>query len=189
MGLMIHSLGEIPASAQRGYFVYLLDYGWDEPLGEVLSKNFGRMADQASRNNAVVIRGVVGAHFADEVLSWHHVNGQSAEDILPAVLVTTKNPHEFHDGQGPLADGKQHHPPMLLVPLRDACKSTADVATLLDRLFADIRDGKQLSQFQIARELHRGKNGALADALILRPTISGVGIDLKQIYSWFMGRG
>jgi hypothetical protein len=77
---------------------------------------------------------------------------------------------------------------MLLVPLRDACKSTADVATLIERLFSDIRDGKELSNFQIAQELKRGKQGALADALILRPTVSGIGVDLKQIYEWFRGR-
>ncbi len=133
MGLMIHSLGEIPADAQRGYFVYLLDYGWDEPLGEVLFKNFDRMADQASRNNSVVLRGLVGSHFVDEVLSWHQVNGQPADKILPAILVTTRNPHDFRDAEMVKSnrDGNQH--PMLLVPLRDACKSTSDVATLIER--------------------------------------------------------
>ena len=34
MGLMIHSLGQLPADAHRDYYVYLLDYGWDEPLGD-----------------------------------------------------------------------------------------------------------------------------------------------------------
>ena len=43
IGLMIHSLGELPANVERGYFIYLLDYGWDEPLGEALLKNFDRM--------------------------------------------------------------------------------------------------------------------------------------------------
>ena len=188
MGLMIHSLGEIPADAQRGYFVYLLDYGWDEPLGEVLFKNFDRMADQASRNNSVVLRGLVGSHFVDEVLSWHQVNGQPADKILPAILVTTRNPHDFRNAEMAErnGDGKQH--PMLLVPLRDACKSTSDVATLIERMFSDIRDGKELSQFQISQEMQRGQKGALADALILRPTISGVGVDLKQIFTWFSVR-
>ena len=76
---------------------------------------------------------------------------------------------------------------MLLIPLRDACKSTPDVATLIERLFADIKEGKELSTFQIAREPRRGKRGALVDALILRPSVSGVGIDLKQIFAWFTG--
>ena len=184
MGLMIHSLGEVPTDAQRGYFVYLLDYGWHEPLGEVLFKNFDRMAEQASRNNSVVLRGLVGSHFVDEVLSWHHVNGQPADKILPAILVTTKNPHDFRIAEmtSRNKDGAQH--PMLLIPLREACKSTSDVATLIEKIFSDIRDGKELSQFQIAQEMHSGKKGALADALILRPTISGVGVDLKEIFRW-----
>ena len=187
MGLMIHSLGELPAEAHRGYYVYLLDYGWDEPLGAVLFRNFERMADQASRNNAVVIRGVVGEHFADEVLSHHHVNGQSAEDILPAILITTKNPHEFNDTHTARTVECEQHP-LVVIPLRNACETTADVATLIDRLFADIREGKHLSEFEIAKELERGKSGALANSLILRPTISGVGVDLKQMFKWFRGR-
>jgi len=80
MGLMIHSLGELPATVERGYYVYLLDYGWDEPLGDILARNFEKMAERASRQNAVVLRGVVGSHFSDEVLSWHQVNGQPGEE-------------------------------------------------------------------------------------------------------------
>ena len=38
MGLYVHSLGEIPTGAERAYYVYLLDYGWEEclamPFGE-----------------------------------------------------------------------------------------------------------------------------------------------------------
>ena len=54
------------------------------------------MADKASRQNAVILRGAVGAHFPDEILSWHHVNEQSGEEILPTILITTRNPHKFH---------------------------------------------------------------------------------------------
>lgn len=179
---MIHSLGEISADVQRGYYVYLLDYGWSEPLGEVLFSNIHRMADQASRNNAVVMRGVVGEHFADEVLSWHHVNGQPSDDMLPAILITTRNPNEFRAAESP--QPRSTHP-MLLIPLRNACETTSDVVSLIDRLFTDIRDGKELSHFQIAEEQKRGKHGAFADALILKPSISGVGIDLKQVFDWF----
>ncbi len=35
MGLRIHSLGQLPATVEREYYVYLLDYGWHEPLGVV----------------------------------------------------------------------------------------------------------------------------------------------------------
>lgn len=36
MGLMIHSLEEFPSEATRGYYIYVLDYGWDEPLSNAL---------------------------------------------------------------------------------------------------------------------------------------------------------
>lgn len=92
MGLYIHSLGEIPTGTERAYYIYLLDYGWKEALGNAVRANLLRMADMASRSNAVVIHGPRGVHFEDEVLSWHRVNGQDAKDILPAILITTRHP-------------------------------------------------------------------------------------------------
>ncbi|WP_221411237.1 hypothetical protein [Epilithonimonas xixisoli] len=56
MGLYISSLQHIPENANRNYFIYLLDYGWNEPLIEALEKNYDRMAQFAAENNAVVIK-------------------------------------------------------------------------------------------------------------------------------------
>jgi hypothetical protein len=95
--LYVHSLGEIPQSAERAYYIYLLDYGWEEDLAGAVRANLPKMADLASRSNAVVIHGPRGVHFEDEVLSWHHVNGQDAKDILPALLVTTRHPSTFRE--------------------------------------------------------------------------------------------
>jgi hypothetical protein len=39
MGLWVHSLGELPANAERAYYIYVLDFGWDEPLGRALNQN------------------------------------------------------------------------------------------------------------------------------------------------------
>jgi hypothetical protein len=97
MGLYVHSLGEIPIGAERAYYVYLLDYGWEEPLGSAVRANLARMADLASRSDAVVIHGPRGVHFEDEVLSWHRVNGEDAGDILPAILITTRHPSTFRE--------------------------------------------------------------------------------------------
>lgn len=36
MGLYVQSLNNIPQSAHRDYYIYLLDYGWSEPLGNAL---------------------------------------------------------------------------------------------------------------------------------------------------------
>ena len=88
MGLPVNSLFEIPFEARRQYYIYLLDYGWHEPLSEVLSQNFTHMAEIASKNNAVVIRSSErGDHFSDEVFSWHGINGE--DDYCPQFLLQT----------------------------------------------------------------------------------------------------
>jgi hypothetical protein len=33
MGLYVHSLGQVPGEVFRSYYVYLLEYGWDESFG------------------------------------------------------------------------------------------------------------------------------------------------------------
>ena len=40
MGLVVHSLDEIPKDITREYYLYLLDYGWEEPLSNTVLKNF-----------------------------------------------------------------------------------------------------------------------------------------------------
>jgi len=183
MGLYVHSLGEIPAGARRAYYVYLLDYGWQEPLGDAVRANLPRMADLASRSDAVVIHGPRGVHFEDEVLSWHHVNGQDAKDILPAILVTTRHPSTFREPFGPRESKKETKDSLLLIPLRKVCKSAEDVVELIQRVFEDIKDKKQLSKFRAAKRMRKGVGGALVDAVILQPKIGGIGFDLKKFFS------
>jgi hypothetical protein len=185
MGLMIHSLGELPLEAKRSYYVYLLDYGWHEPLADAVYQNFGKMCDLASRREAVVMRGIVGPHFAGEVLSWHHVNGQPAEEILPAILVTTIHPLHFQKRYGESAHSSDDK--LLLIPLRKACKTTSEVVFLIEKVFKDIGDKKGLQDFAVAKELKKGKQGAIVDALILQPNFAGLGIDVKRIVSFFKG--
>lgn len=185
---MIHSLGELPANVERGFYVYLLDYGWHEPLAEALRANFKKMADLASRNDAVVLEGT-GIHFNDEVLSWHHVNGVEAEEILPAILITTRHPKQFYDANVTKNDTyKVTSDKLLLIPLRDVCKTTTEVAVLIDKIFRDIRDKKCLSGFAVAKKVKEGQRGALTDSLILRPTFAGMGVDMKSIAKFLRGK-
>lgn len=139
MGLYVHSLGEIPTGAERAYYVYLLDYGWEEALGNAVRANLPRMADMASRSKAVVIHGPRGVHFEDEVLSWHRVNGQDAENILPAILITTRHPSTFHQSFETKKSKKERRDALLLIPLRKVCKSAEDVVELIQRVFEDSR--------------------------------------------------
>jgi hypothetical protein len=185
MGLMIRSVGELPTHVERDYYVYLLDYGWEEPVSEAMYRNFPRMADAASQNNAVVFRGIVGAHFADEVLSWHHINGRDSADLLPAILITTKHPSEFRENHWSRRDLADR---LLLIPLRRLCKSPSDVAPLIQGIFKDIQEKNALSQFEIAEEMRAGRRGALVDALILKPNFVGLGLDINHIIDFFRGR-
>jgi len=183
MGLYVHSLGEIPTGAKRGYYVYLLDYGWEEPLGNAVRANLPRMADLASRSEAVVIHGPRGVHFEDEVLSWHRVNGQDATDILPAILITTRHPSSFQESFRILRSDTESRDALLLLPLRKICKSPEDVADLIHRVFEDIKGKKRLSDFESAKRMRRGIAGALVDAVILQPKLGGIGFDLKKFFS------
>ena len=185
MGLKIHSLGELPPEASRGYFVYLLDYGWEEPLSRALRDNFDRMAEAASRNHAAVLLGV-GNEFNDEVLSWHGVNGRPAGELLPAILITNKHPDDFRRMNGSWSSGRDH---LVVIPLRDHCRTATDVAKLIDSIFGDIKAQRPLANFAVAREERAGVGGAILDAVVLRPSVGGIGIDLKVLLGKFRKKG
>lgn len=84
MGLYVHSLGEIPSGGDRAYYVYLLDYGWEEALSGAVRANLPRMADMASRSNAVVIHGPRGVHFEEGFVvaprKWKRRKGNPSRD-------------------------------------------------------------------------------------------------------------
>jgi len=182
MGLYVHSLGEIPNGVERAYYVYLLDYGWEEPLGSAVRANLPQMADLASRSDAVVIHGPRGMHFEDEVLSWHRVNGQDADNILPAILITTRHPSTFRESFSMLRTDPENRDALLLLPLRKVCNSSEDVADVIRRVFEDIKGKKRLSEFEAAKQMRRGVAGALVDAVILQPKLGGIGFDLKKLF-------
>ena len=185
MGLKIHSLGELPAEASRGYFVYLLDYGWEEPLSRALRDNFDRMEEAASLNDAAVLLGA-GTKFNYEDLSWHGVNGKSAGELLPAILITKKHPDEFRRMGGTWIPGRDY---LVVLPLRDQCKTATDVASLIDSIFGDLKAKRPLANFAVAREEHAGLGGAILDAVVLRPSVGGIGIDLKVLLGKFGKKG
>lgn len=105
-------------------------------------------------------------HFEDEVLSWHRINGQDAGDILPALLITTRHPSTFRESFSMLRSDPENRDAILLLPLRKVCTSAAEVTDLIHRVFEDIKDKKQLSDFHAAKRMQRGVAGALVDAVI-----------------------
>ncbi len=147
MGLHIQSLKNIPDNVQRNYYIYLLDYGWHEPLGEALKKNFDNMAKIASANNAVVIVGTDRIHFEDEVLSWHSINGDNAEELLPDILITNRHPSKFKESYSRQKEETEKDFKMVMLPLRKFCKSTIEAAILIDKLFKDIIEAEGPKRF------------------------------------------
>ena len=183
MGLKVNLVSEIPDHVAVGYYLYLLDYGWHEPLSEALRQNFDRIAGFTSKNNAAVIMGF-DSEFNDSVLSWHGVNGQDGNDLLPALLITNKPPAFFQEHRGAW-DKVQDH--LVIIPLRQICRDATGVIGVIERILSDIQAGRDLREFQVAQQIRAGRFGALVDAVILQPNFAGVGVDLKKVFSWLRG--
>lgn len=194
MGLHVHSLSNIPKSENRDYLIYLLEYGWHEPLAQALNNNFEKMAGIAAQSRAVVIKGTELAHFENEVFSWHQINNERGDDILPAVLITNAHPSYFMDnnqgyrrGNGLYRESEDGELKLVLIPLKKFCSNTSEVVSLIEKLFADIAAGKDLSEFKIAKEAQKGIGSAIVDAIILEPNISGVGFSFKKLGGFLKG--
>jgi len=182
MGLYVHNLGNLPADSDRGYFVYMLDYGWHEPLGKEVRDNFKIMARLASNTNSVFVAGIEPIHFENEVFSYHGINGEDGEKILPALMVTTLHPRYFVENGDRWRESGEINDKLLIIPLKQCCETTSDVFILIQKLFKDIEDKKQLTDFSVQKEIKKGGLRSLANALILQPNIGGIGIDLKNVF-------
>ncbi|KPA13372.1 hypothetical protein MHK_006421, partial [Candidatus Magnetomorum sp. HK-1] len=167
MGLHVHSLGELPDKDFRDYYVFLLDYGWEEYIGKSLKDNFDKMAELASKNNAIVIKGISGCHFEDEVLSFYNINGIPGEEILPAILISTINPHLFKERGNICNRGKLINDNLILIPIKLICRNSNDVAVLINKIFNDIEYKKAIKDFEISKIIKKGENNPLVDTLIL----------------------
>ena len=180
MGLMVHSLEEIPRNVERNYYIYLLDYGWDEPISNILKDNVDKIADSASKSNSVFIKGTVGSHVDSEILSWHHINGETGEEVLPSILITTMNPHSFRELE--LDNVKEIKSKIILIPLRKCCSTSTDVISLIKQIFQDINENKKLKDFTVYKEMNKGIGKKFLDGVILKPSFSGLGFDLKTFF-------
>jgi hypothetical protein len=187
MGLYIHSLEHIPTSARRSYFIYLLDYGWHEPLGEAMNNNYEKMAAIAAVNDAVVIKGT-DEHFQNEVLSWHNVNGDNSEDMLPAILIANGHPSKFRYESLFDEEDTDENLKFILIPLKKFCSTTTEVVSLIDKLFNDIKEKKDLNDFRIAKEINKGVGRALVDSLILEPNFNGIGFSFNKFADYIQKR-
>lgn len=188
MGLHVSSVSDLPLSEERKYYLYVLDYYcWEEPINEALNKNMDRIASFCAKNDAVMVRGLPDSHFASEVLSWQGINGIDPEELLPAIMITTVHPSYFIENSysNHIQEIKDS---LVFVKVRDVCKTPSDLVVFLEKMFADIKSEKKIKNFSISQEIKAGESGSFVDTLILEPNISGLGVDLKALTTWFKSR-
>lgn len=141
------------------------------------------MARMASETRSVVVAGIEPIHFANEVFSYHGINGEYGEEILPAILISTLTPSYFKESYNEFSHSKEINDKLLIIPLKKACKTTDDVISLIKSIFSDIKNKKKLSGFSISKKINKNGFRRLADAVILEPNFAGVGIDLKKLFT------
>ena len=187
VGLYISHMDTVTIKGDRSLYVYLLDYGWPEGEWERLfKKHFMHMADRASQTGAVVIGSMRGIHFANEVLNWHSVGGLDPEQTLPGLLITKTHPSYFKettDDNGKPAPGMND---LLVVPLKPLCKDETDFLRTIEGIFADLKIGAELKNFQVAKhDARHSKGGGLGkrfvNAIAVKPGAFGVSVDLKEL--------
>jgi len=187
MGLVVSEMARFPTGGKLDYYVYFLDYGWDDNLSRAMYQNFDAFAGFTHNNNSVVVRGLNRRHFSNEVLSWYHVNGRPVDTILPAILITDLDPRELGRTdkmeRGKLTTAAVDPMRLVLIPLRELCKTESDVTSLLQDLAKDMEEKRSLSKFKVRDLLDRSNEG-LADVLILKPSIGGIGIDLRKFFEF-----
>jgi hypothetical protein len=188
MGLYVSSMKELPVG-DRTLYLYLLDYGW--PSGEyeqLFRQNFGHLSQRASETGAVVVMSGQGVHFANEVLSWHHVFGHDSADLLPALLLTHTHPSYFvqeetRENDADLGD-------LALIPLRQACTSPQDFLSIVGSIFEDLEKGLTLRNFRSEKfdilsvpqsSMWGEARARVGDALLLQPNFAGIGVDIKKL--------
>ncbi|WP_394224481.1 hypothetical protein [Alteromonas gracilis] len=183
MGLHVHNLGNLPNTVDgRDFFIYVLDYGWKEPLTDTLVANFTNMARKASESRSMVIAGIDPVHFANEVFSWHQINGEDGESMLPAIMISTLTPNYFYENNHHRRAASEIDDKLVLIPLKKVCESTDDVIKLIGSIFKDIEKKSELTGFEVVKKLQKGKGRRFADALILEPNFSGLGINLRSLF-------
>lgn len=187
MGLYISHLDTVTIKQERSLYIYLLDYGWPDGQWEQLfKKHFMRMADRASETGAIVIGSMRGIHFANEVLSYHHVGSLSGEDLLPGLLITKTHPSYFRESFDDTQPAERGLDTLLVIPLRPFCRDETDFLQAVEGVFKDLKSGAKLRDFEIAKHDARRNRGTglrrrMVDAIAVKPGAFGVSIDLKAL--------
>ena len=94
MGVKITTIAQIPSEIEIPYFIYFLTSRFPYRSSRALHKAFDVMAQEAGIGDFVVLQGVTH-EFGGEVMNAYSIDGIPADDILPAILITSVNSHQF----------------------------------------------------------------------------------------------
>lgn len=180
MGVKISSLAQIPADIDIKYYVYLLTSHFQYEADIALREAFDILAREAGKQDFVVIQGYVG-EFGGEVMNAYSIDGLDSKEILPALLISSVNPHKFKkvtsiDREGPFRQDEK----IILISLKQKGITRDDVYRIIESILKDIKKGEKLSNFEVSKT----KRTRFLDALILEPNFAGFGIDLKKIWKF-----
>ena len=180
MGVKITSLTQIPSDLDLSYYVYLLTSGYPYGVERGLRRSFEIFAREAGEGDFVAFEGLVG-EFGGEVMNAYSIDGIDVDEILPALLISTVNPHQFKavhsiDKSGPFQENER----VILVSLRQLCSKEDDVYDLVRSIIQDMREGKELSNFASNDE----RKTKFLDAMVLEPNFVGLGVNLKELWNY-----
>jgi hypothetical protein len=190
MGLKISTIAVIPENVSRSYYLYILDYyNWDEPIANTLRNSFDKIAKFASENDSVAIQGIPESHFYSELMSWEAINGIDPKDLLPALMITTIHPKYFLNANNKEIKGESiPEDKLVFIEIGKVCKTPQDVLKIIEKVFKDIKDKKEIKDFQIKKELKGGVGKVLNDAIILQPNFAGLGVNVNEIFRFLLKR-
>ena len=184
MGVKVTSIAQIPLDLDIAYYIYLLTSRFPYLSSLALEQAFDVMAREAGTGDFIALQGTTH-EFGGEVMNAYSIDGIPVEKILPAVLITSVNPHKFEqirsiDTTGPFKPKER----VVLISLRNENITEEHVFKLLEGIIADIRAGKKLCNFSCATN----KKSKFLDALILEPNFYGIGFKPKEIWSFLSGK-
>ncbi|MPM33127.1 hypothetical protein SDC9_79695 [bioreactor metagenome] len=102
-------------------------------------------------------------------------------------MITTIHPKYFAQGDG-IQRYREKKPTdkLIFIEIGKICKNPNDVIKIIENIFKDIKEKKDLKDFQIKKELKAGVGQILNDTIILEPNIGGIGVNINNIFKYFM---
>ena len=71
---------------------------------------------------------------------------------------------------------------LIIIPLKN---HKDDFILIINSVFADIEQKKELQNFTILKESKKGISRAITDSIILQPNVMGMGINFNKIIDFF----